>query len=181
MAGEPQAPGAPAIIWYREVDRNDNGRTGHGGAVFIGSGMQVNADRFEDNQNDLPEARVKVSGEDVYAPLTSKSAASSSTTARSASTDPYFFSSHWILSDGIVRLVAGNIPTFQSEDFMPPENELKERVDFIYSFEPFEMDVNKFWKQVGKKRNEKLESFVGKPGRWTKPLPKSFPPMTRRK
>jgi Domain of Unknown Function with PDB structure (DUF3857) len=49
MTSEPQAPGAPAIILYREVDRDDNGRTGHGGAVFIGSGMQVNADRFEDN------------------------------------------------------------------------------------------------------------------------------------
>jgi hypothetical protein len=49
MTSEPLAPGAPAIILYREVDRDDNGRTGHGGAVYIGTGMQVNADRFEDN------------------------------------------------------------------------------------------------------------------------------------
>ena len=29
MASEPQAPGAPAIILYRQVDRDDNGRTSH--------------------------------------------------------------------------------------------------------------------------------------------------------
>ena len=51
MTSEPLAPGAPAIILYREVDRDDNGRAGHGGSynLYFGSGMQVNADRFEDN------------------------------------------------------------------------------------------------------------------------------------
>src|ERR1700690_1759119 len=29
MTGEPQAPGAAAIILFREVDRDDNGRTSH--------------------------------------------------------------------------------------------------------------------------------------------------------
>src|SRR4029077_17679030 len=29
MTSEPKAPGAPAIILYREVDRDDNGRTSH--------------------------------------------------------------------------------------------------------------------------------------------------------
>ncbi|MFY9530601.1 MAG: DUF3857 domain-containing protein [Candidatus Acidiferrales bacterium] len=29
MTSEPQAPGAPAIILYRQVDRDDNGRTSH--------------------------------------------------------------------------------------------------------------------------------------------------------
>jgi len=29
MTSEPQAPGAPAIILFREVDRDDNGRTSH--------------------------------------------------------------------------------------------------------------------------------------------------------
>ena len=27
---------------------------------------------------------------------------------------------------------ARNVPAFQTEDFMPPEDELKARVDFIY-------------------------------------------------
>ena len=29
MTSEPQAPGAPAVILFREVDRDDNGRTSH--------------------------------------------------------------------------------------------------------------------------------------------------------
>jgi hypothetical protein len=29
MKAEPQAPGAPAIVLYRQVDRDDNGRTSH--------------------------------------------------------------------------------------------------------------------------------------------------------
>jgi hypothetical protein len=36
MTSEPQAPGAPAIILYRQVDRDDFGRTAHGGARLIG-------------------------------------------------------------------------------------------------------------------------------------------------
>jgi hypothetical protein len=45
---------------------------------------------------------------------------------------------------------------------MPPENELKSRVDFIYSDEGFEKDPDKYWRKLGKKRNDQLESFVGK-------------------
>ena len=45
---------------------------------------------------------------------------------------------------------------------MPPENELKSRVDFIYSDEPFEKDAAAFWKKLGKKRNGQMESFIGK-------------------
>ena len=55
-----------------------------------------------------------------------------------------------------------NLPAFQTEDFMPPANELKARVDFIYQHELFETDPDKFWKKVGKKRNGQLETFVGK-------------------
>ena len=255
MTSEPLAPGAPAIILYREVDRDDNGRAGHGGAIYIGSGMQVNADRFEDNYY-----RIKILTEEgrkyanVEIPLPDFIGIVTNVLARTIRPDgsivnfdgktldktilkrrgfkfqaktftlpdvqvgsiieysytisfngPYFFSSHWILSnelftrrarfslrpyqndyvpasfrwteqlrpgtgepkqgpDGLVRLEASNIPAFQAEDFMPPEDELKERVDFIYSFEPFEMDVNKFWKQVGKKRNAALESFLNRRG-----------------
>jgi hypothetical protein len=45
---------------------------------------------------------------------------------------------------------------------MPPENEMKSRVDFIYTQELPEKDVQSFWKKVGKQRNGLLESFVGK-------------------
>ena len=45
---------------------------------------------------------------------------------------------------------------------MPPVNELRSRVDFIYQNELLETNPDKFWKNVGKKRNGQLESFVGK-------------------
>jgi hypothetical protein len=65
-------------------------------------------------------------------------------------------------SDDIVRLEGTNIPAFPTEDFMPPANELMSRVDFIYSRDPFELDANKYWKKVGKKRSDQMESFAGK-------------------
>jgi hypothetical protein len=64
--------------------------------------------------------------------------------------------------DHIVRMEANNIPAFQTEDFMPPENEMKSRVDFIYTQELPEKDAQSFWKKVGKQRNTQLETFIGK-------------------
>jgi len=64
--------------------------------------------------------------------------------------------------DHVVRLESSNIPAFQEEEYMPPENELKSRVDFYYSDETPEPDQNKFWKGVGKKLNGKAEGFGGK-------------------
>ena len=46
---------------------------------------------------------------------------------------------------------------------MPPENELKERVDFTYSLDEPDTDVNHFWSKVGKRLDGQMESFVGKP------------------
>jgi len=64
--------------------------------------------------------------------------------------------------DKVVRLTAKDVPAFQVEDYMPPENELKYRVLFIYSEDGFEQDPDKFWRKFGKKQNDRLESFVGK-------------------
>jgi Domain of Unknown Function with PDB structure (DUF3857)/Transglutaminase-like superfamily len=61
----------------------------------------------------------------------------------------------------VVRLESFNIPAFQTEDYMPPENELKSRVDFVYS-ENDENQADKFWKKEAKKQNDKVESFIGK-------------------
>src|SRR5207248_2461795 len=64
--------------------------------------------------------------------------------------------------DHVIRLQVQNIPAFQAEDFMPPENELKSRVDFTYT-EDFEAkDSTQFWKNRGKKLNGFVESFAGK-------------------
>lgn len=64
--------------------------------------------------------------------------------------------------DGIVRMTATGIPAFQTEDFMPPENELKFRVVFVYDEVGFEKDPAKFWRKFGKKQNDRMESFLGK-------------------
>jgi Domain of Unknown Function with PDB structure (DUF3857) len=61
----------------------------------------------------------------------------------------------------IVTLESNDIPAFHTEDFMPPENELKSRVDFIYS-ENDEKNPDKFWKKQGKKYNDAVEAFIGK-------------------
>jgi hypothetical protein len=66
-------------------------------------------------------------------------------------------------SSKIVRMESQNIPAFQIEDFMPPANELKFRVDFEYSENNVELDPARFWKQRGKKLNGLVESFLGKP------------------
>jgi len=45
---------------------------------------------------------------------------------------------------------------------MPPANELKSRVDFIYSEDAFENNAETYWKKRGKKLNDRVESFIGK-------------------
>jgi hypothetical protein len=65
-------------------------------------------------------------------------------------------------SDHIIRMEANNIPAFQTEDYMPPPNELKSRVDFIYELGATEKDPDSFWKRIGKQRNTQLETFLGK-------------------
>lgn len=64
--------------------------------------------------------------------------------------------------DKLVRMTATDIPAFQTEDYMPPENELRYRVIFIYSEEGFEQDQAKYWKNFDKKENDGMESFLAK-------------------
>lgn len=64
--------------------------------------------------------------------------------------------------DHVFRMEVSNIPAFQVEDFTPPENELKARVDFIYQDGRAEPDPDKFWKSIGTWRNNALEGFLRK-------------------
>ena len=64
--------------------------------------------------------------------------------------------------DHVFRMEASNIPTFQAEEFMPPPNELKSRVDFSYEIGRAEDVPEQFWKIVGRSRNDQLENFIGK-------------------
>jgi transglutaminase-like putative cysteine protease len=237
MTSEPKAPGAPAIILFREVDRDDNGRTSHeysyfrikiltdegrkygdieipflkeegnvvsihartiradgsianfDGKVFEKSIIKARGVKYLAKTFTLPEVQVGSIIEYFYTVDLS---------------ERYIYDSHWILSnelftkqakfslkpyqsdyyplgvrwswhslpagssqpkegpDRIVRLEVSDIPAFPTEDYMPPANDLKSRVDFIYSEDAFEPDFDKFWKKVGKKLNDRIEAFVGK-------------------
>jgi len=66
---------------------------------------------------------------------------------------------------GKVRLESRDVPAFVAEEYMPPENESKFRVDFIYiaPFDPIpEKDPNVFWKKYGKRMYHVVDDFVDK-------------------
>ncbi|MFZ0276562.1 MAG: DUF3857 domain-containing protein [Candidatus Sulfotelmatobacter sp.] len=243
MTSEPLAPGAPAIILYRQVDRDDNGQTTHendyirikilseegrnygnveipfykesenivnirartvhsdgsiaefDGKVFEKSLAKERGSRFTAKSFTLPDVQVgsvieyyfthDFKEDQVYEHKVllygSQWILSSDLFTKSArfSLKPYSASYggmhlRWTWNelppgsvpkegaDNIIRMEASNIPALQLEDFMPPVNELRSRVDFIYTDELPESNPDKFWKNVGKKRNGQLESFVGR-------------------
>ncbi|MGH9497569.1 MAG: DUF3857 domain-containing transglutaminase family protein [Terriglobales bacterium] len=234
MTSEPLAPGAPAIILYRQVDRDDDIRFPHENnysriKILTEEGRK-NGDieiPFFKQSEDVIHIRartIKPDGSIVNfdGQVLEKSIAKSRFGEILAKTfalpdvqvgsiieysytlnlkENYVYDSHWILNealftkfarfslkptgtmairwswqglqpgnqpkqdrngDHVIRMDATNIPAFQSEDFMPPENELKSRVDFIYENELFAKDADAYWKKVGKARNEILENFIGK-------------------
>ena len=237
MTAEPQAPGAPAIILYRQVDRDDNGRTSHQEdyiriKILTEEGRKyadVEIEYRKDVENIVGIKARTLRPDGTIANFEGKAFDKTIAKAKGlkylaktftlpdvqvGSIIEYYythdlaegqlFDSHWILSedlftksakfslkpysgeyqsfsvrwtwqrlpvgtnppkeapDHIVRLETQNIPAFQTEDFMPPENEMKSRVDFIYSEDQYEPDVDKFWRKTGKKLNDQMESFVGK-------------------
>jgi hypothetical protein len=237
MMSEPLAPGAPAIVLYRQVDRDDNGHTSHE-EDFVRIKILTEEGRkyadveipFVKGGNDVVHLRArtirpdgsiadfdgKVFEKTVMKARGFKYAAKTFTLpdVQPGCIIEYSFTydfkeyalyeSNWILSqelftryakfslkpyhgtfenpfrvawrpllppgtappqegpDHIVRMEAHNIAAFQLEDFMPPENELKARVDFVYSDEAYETDVAKYWKKVGKKLDGQVEAYVGK-------------------
>ncbi len=235
MTSEPLAPGAPAIILYREVARDDSGRgtihednyyrikilTDEGRKYanieipfFKGSAEVVHIRaRTTKPDGSVIDFDDKVFEQSLLKSHTLRALAKTFTLPAvgpgciieySYTVDlQHAYASHWILSenlftkkarfslkpytstyvpvnvrwswhdlpsgaepkegpDRVIRMEASNISAFQTEDFMPPANELKSRVDFTYSEDRPGQDVDAFWRTVGKKRNEQLESFVGK-------------------
>lgn len=237
MTSEPQAPGAPAIILYRQLDRDDNGRTSHEynfvrikiltedgrkyadvEIPFFKQNEDIHGFRARSVRPDGSSAGfdgkifektiVKAKGMKYLAKTFTLPDVQVGSVIEYSYTrnfaERYVFDSHWVLSDElftrkavfslrpytsdysnmhvryvwqglppgtdqpkeghdhIVRLVAANITAFQAEDYMPPENELKARVDFIYEDDIPESDLEKFWKKVGKRLNDHLEGFIGK-------------------
>ena len=236
MTSEPQAPGAPAIILFRAVDRDDNGRTSHEDnyvriKILTEEGRKYADVEIEFNKADedvvhirartirpdgsiaefdgkvFEKTIVKAQGRRYLAKTFHLPDVQVGSILEYSYTidlsERYIYSSRWILSDElftrrarftlkpyqakykpmtlrwtwqglppgsepkegpdhVVRMEAENIPAFQEEDFMPPPNELKARVNFIYEDEYLEGDPSQYWRHVGKKRNEALESFIGK-------------------
>jgi len=237
MTSEPLAPGAPAVILYRQVDRDDNGRTSHEDNYvrikILSEEGRKQADveiPFVKGGNDVVHLHARAirpdgSVTDFDGKIYEKSIVKARGLRYMAKTftlpdvqvggiieysytydfkEDALFDSHWVLSqdlftkaarfslkpysgegnvwgvrwswqrlppgtpqpqqggDRVVRLEAHNIPAFQTEDFMPPENELKARVDFVYSDQTFIQDLDKYWKKVGQELNGRVESFVGK-------------------
>jgi hypothetical protein len=237
MTSEPLAPGAPAVILYRQIDRDDNGRTSHEDNYFRIKILTEEGRKYADieipffkESSDIVNIRARTISPDgsvtnFDGKVFEKNIVKAKGLKYLAKTftlpgvqvgsileyfytidlsEHYIYDSNWILSNelftrniscslkpfksdyviinlrwtwqglpegshtpqqdgrGIVRLDAKNIPAFQTEDYMPPVDEVRSRVDFIYSEESFESDPVVFWRKRGKKLNDSLESFVGK-------------------
>lgn len=237
MNAEAKAPGAPAIILFRQVDRDDNGQTGHEDNYLRIKILTQEGRKYADVEipffkrattvTSIKARTIRPDGStlDFDGKVFEKTIAKAKGLKYLAKTftlpdvqvggiieyaytvdlsENFVFDSHWVLSqdlftkkakfslkpyssswdrfsvrfswqmlpdgtappkegpDHIVRLEAQDIPAFQTEDFMPPENEYKARVDFIYSREAFEPDSDKFWRTQGKRLNDSLEDFIGK-------------------
>ncbi|MFZ3340116.1 MAG: DUF3857 domain-containing protein [Terriglobales bacterium] len=67
-------------------------------------------------------------------------------------------------SDRTVRMEVSNVPAFETEDYMPPADELKYRVDFSYQEGILDRDAESYWKRIEKSWNGQLEGMVNKRG-----------------
>jgi hypothetical protein len=239
MTSEPQAPGASAVLLYRQVDRFDTQRLAHENDYFRIKILKEEGRKYADVEipllfdvgggdvNNIHARTIRPDGSVVN--FEGKAFTKNIVKARGlkykAKTftlpdvqvgsileyyytidlpENYIFNSHWILSDElftknakftllpyttdydnthvrwnwnllpegakpprqdpdhVIRLEVNNVPAFHTEDFMPPENELKSRVDFIYTDDFETKDTAQFWKNYGKKLNHSVESFAGK-------------------
>ena len=234
MTSEPKAPGAPAIILYRQMDRDDSdSRVPHEynyvrEKIFTEEGRKyadVEIPFFKENENIhnikartiRPDGTIANFDGKIYEKEIVKSRGFKylAKTFTLSDVQPgsvieyhytvdfkeyYVFNSHWTLSEELftklgkyslkpygefallwswpnglpegtkppvnenklIHMEARDIPAFQVEDDMPPEDSMKFMVDFIYSDGDLEKDPQKFWKKQGKKLYDQAESFVGK-------------------
>lgn len=240
MTSEPKAPGAMAIILFREVDRDDREHTTHEDDYFRikiltdegrkYADIEIPFLRQQNNVINIHARTIEPNGSvvDFSGQIFTKEIVKARGVKYMAKTftmpnvqpgsileyyytidmnDEYVgYDSHWILNhelytkhakftlipydsdnpplylrfnwanlppgtsqpavapNHVVSLEVSDIPAFQTEDYMPPENELKARVDFIYSEDAFEKDAETYWKKRGKKLNGAMEGFIGKKG-----------------
>ncbi|HEY0746284.1 MAG TPA: DUF3857 domain-containing protein [Steroidobacteraceae bacterium] len=64
-----------------------------------------------------------------------------------------------------IRLETQDVPAFVTEPYMPPENELRYRVDFIYQSDDLRADEKPeaFWHKYGKKQFRQIDKFLDQP------------------
>jgi hypothetical protein len=61
----------------------------------------------------------------------------------------------------LITLETRDVPAFVTEEYMPPEDLMKFRVDFIYETqESAQADLDKYWKAFGKRTHKALAKFV---------------------
>ncbi len=229
MTSVAEAPGAPAVILYRQVDRDDVGNHQYDYLrikILKEEGRKyadVEIPFFKENEDVHSVKARTIRPDGTIANFEGKPIEKTIVKAKGVKylakvvvlpdvqvgsiieyhyvtqlQEHYVFDSHWILSEelftkhakfslkpstyfpvryswqglppgtavpkneaGTIRLEMSNVAAFQTEDYMPPPNELKARVDFVYT-EDFEPQADKFWKKQGKKEYDKVESFVGK-------------------
>ena len=228
MTSMPEAPGAPAVILYRQVDRDDvanhqntyvrikilteEGRKYANTEIpFFNGNESVHSIKARTIRPDgsianfegkpMDKMIVKAKGIKYMAKVIVLPDVQVGSIIEYRYADQlkehYAFDSHWIVSEelftkyakfslkpsqyfpvrfswqglptgvvpknerGVVHLEVNNIAAFQTEDYMPPQNELKARVDFMYS-EDTEPQADKFWKNEAKRANGQVESFIGK-------------------
>ena len=77
--------------------------------------------------------------------------------------------------DGTIQLEVENIAAFQEEEYMPPENALKSRVDFFYVL-GYVGSNEWFWRQQAEQRAEGVEKFIGKSKRIKRAVAKIIQP-----
>jgi hypothetical protein len=235
--GDPSAPGASAVILYREVNRDDSGLRSHEDnflriKILTDEGrkyanIEIPFVKGQDDVVNVKARTIRPDGSPV--PFDGKVFEKSIVKARGVKylaktltlpevqpgsiieysytynfAEYQLYDSHWILSedlftrralfslkpynspyshysvswnwhalppgtdppkegkDSILHLEAHNIPAFESEDFMPPENELKSRVDFIYSQDHYSRSSEEYWNAVGKRLYAELEQHIEK-------------------
>jgi len=232
MSSEPHAPGAPAILLYKQVDRDDNGPSENSYArikILTEEGrkfadIEIIFDKATEYVRDIQARTVHPDGSivnfegTVYekpiiqargVKLLAKTFTMPDVRVgsiieyrfRHDLQRGYVFNSKWVLSQdlftksakfsldpyrefslryswpgglpgdtsppkeahGRITLETRDVPAFVTEEYMPPENELKYRVDFIYvsdQYSNLEKDPTIFWKKYGKATFRLVNDFV---------------------
>ena len=62
---------------------------------------------------------------------------------------------------GLIRLETHDVPAFVTEEYMPPEDVMKFRVEFVYEGEESnQQEENAYWKAFGKRSNTNVQHFT---------------------